>query len=792
MVVQRKTCDLCNLPLPDPPVKREVNDETRLFCCEGCARVYEVAFDNHMLEAVLGQKPQIKKESLNGLISLPGESAFFTIGGMWCAGCSLAAERVLRNKPGVKGVDISFAAERGRIEYDPKIADPQKLLSDLQPLGYTALLTASSTQRQKERFQERISLQLIGAIAFGMQVMILYLVQLYPLYSLGLSSSPEVRRIQYMVWALTTPVLFFGGLTFLIGAWRAMLAKTANMDSLVSLGVLSAYFYSVYVTLTGNGEVYFDSVAMIITFILFGRYLESIGGAQARKDLNTLLQLQPEFAWRKEGDDWKKVQADILISSDIILVKPGERVPADGRVETGEGLADESMLTGESRLVVKTVGDNLYAGTVIQDTALTARVTSISGQTRLAQISNLVTQTLSSKPPIQRLADRASTYFTFGILAIAVVTFFGWLYLGYPASKAVLPAVAVLVVACPCALGLATPLALSVSISKSARKGVLVRSATAMETAALVKKIVFDKTGTLTSGDLSISAIQPLKSSESDKKQLLLLAASVEQFSDHPIAKAIISATDDRLLPANDFYTVRGSGATARVMEGENLRITIGSERLVKVDENHSLINQANLFSGEGETIVWVARETDVIGFISLRDEPNHTVKAALDQLKEENISLAVLSGDSIRATGAIARMVGIDEFTGACLPDQKANKIKEWQETGEKVGMVGDGVNDAPALVQADLSITVAGGSDIAGKTSDLVLTRRDLTLIPWFVTYSQKTRRIILENLGWAFAYNIISIPLAVMGMISPVIAAVSMAISSILVVNNSLRLR
>ena len=257
---------------------------------------------------------------------------------MWCAGCSLAAERVLRNKPGVKEVDISFAAERGRIEYDPKIVDPGKLLSDLYPLGFSAQLTTSKVQRQKEHLQDRISLQLIAAVAFGMQVMVLYIVQLYPLYAMGLSNSLAVRRIQYMVWALTTPVLFFGGVTFLIGAWRALLAKTANMDSLVSLGVLSAYFYSVYVTLTGSGEVYFDSVAMIITFILFGRYLESIGGAQARKNLKSLQQLQPDFAWRNEGGKWQKVQSEILNPTDLILVKPGERVPADGSVESGEGL----------------------------------------------------------------------------------------------------------------------------------------------------------------------------------------------------------------------------------------------------------------------------------------------------------------------------------------------------------------------------------------------------------------------------------------------------------------------
>ncbi len=784
------SCDLCGLPLPNPPIEREVGGETKRFCCEGCARVYEVAHDSEMLDQVLPQARKNTRASIKDLLPQQGESAYFNIEGMWCAGCSLAAERVLRRQPGVREADISFAAERGRIEYDPELADPEKLLSALSPLGYQARLTSSKAQQQKERLQERISLQLITAVAFGMQVMMLYLAQLYPLYTLGQFQSTTVVRIQYAVWALATPALFFGGLTFLRGAWRALLARTANMDTLVALGVLSAYGYSVYITLTGSGETYFDSVIMIVTFILFGRYLETVGGAQARKDLRSLLHLQPEFGWRKAENGWQKVQAEDLAVGDVILIKPGERVPADGILQTGSAQMDESMLTGESRPVKRVPDDPLYAGTLVQEGAPIARVTASPGSTRLAQIAGLVTQTLSSKPPIQRLADRASTYFAIGILMTSVLTFAGWQWLGYPLAQAVLAAVAVLVVACPCALGLATPLALSVTLSKASQNGVLVRSPSTLETAALVKRVVFDKTGTLTRGQLSVALVQP--AADLGEVELLRLAAAVEQFSEHPLAKAIVKAAPPELPPAGEFVAVRGSGASARVMDANRQRVVVGSDHMVAAAPGSPLAHLAGRRAALGDTIVWVARENDVLGFLSLHDEPDPAVRPAVEQLQAKGIRLAVLSGDSLPATKVIAEQLGLGEYDGGCLPEQKAERIRDWQKAGEQVAMVGDGVNDAPALAQADLSITAAGGSDIAGQTSDLVLIRPDLTLVPWFFQLSRRTRRIILENLGWAFAYNLVAVPLAVLGLLSPALAAAAMATSSLLVVFNSLRLR
>jgi Cu+-exporting ATPase len=459
----------------------------------------------------------------------------------------------------------------------------------------------------------------------------------------------------------------------------------------------------------------------------------------------------------------------------------------------GEATVDESLLTGESAPLSKGPGDSLYAGTVVTDEALVARVTRSAEEGRLAQITHLVEQTLNTKPPIQRLADRASAYFAFGILGAAMLTFAGWwLLAGKPPAQALLTAVAVLVVACPCALGLATPLALAITLGRTSREGILVRNPAALETAVTVQRIVLDKTGTLTRGKLSVTATVVADGSGWSAEELLCLAAGVEQYSEHPVAKAIVAACPQSPARAEGFKVARGQGASAQLVGGKGGRLKVGSARFLAVDENSSLNDKARARAEQGETVVWVGTEDTLAGFVALRDEPAPTAVEALRQLAEEGVRAVMLSGDSLPTTAAIAGELGLEEYEGETSPQAKAERIKAWQEAGEKVAMAGDGVNDAPALAQADLSITAAGGTDVAGETSDVVLTRHDLTLIPWFIRLSQRTRRIIRENLGWAFAYNLVAVPLAALGIISPVIAAAAMATSSLLVVGNSLRLR
>jgi heavy metal translocating P-type ATPase len=791
VVNQVEKCDLCGQEVRGEPVERAIDGEKRHFCCEGCARVYEVAHDNEMLDHVLPQ-PQTKRQGLTDFFLDRGESAHFTMDGMWCAGCAQAAEQVLRKQPGVKDVQINFAAERGRIQYNPEQLDPEAVLRGLDSLGYRARLVTDPQGQRMERQQESLLLQLIAAAAFGMQVMLLYLVQLYQRYAAGDFNAPDVRKLQYLVWALATPALFYGGSSILRGAWRALRARTATMDTLVALGTLSAYSYSVYAALTGSGEVYFDSVVMITTFIMMGRYLEKLGGAQARKGIRKLLRLQPTKAWRRGDNGWLEVDPNTLQPGDTILIKPGQRVPVDAEVVAGEATLNEALLTGESEPVDKAPGDAVFAGTVVTDDPLTCRVVRPVQETRLAQITQMVDQTLSSKPPIQRLADKASAYFAFGILGASLLTAVGWWLTGHAASQALLTAVAVLVVACPCALGLATPLALAVTLGRTTEAGILVRNAVALETAATIQRMVFDKTGTLTRGRMSVVGAVADAESELADEDLLCMAAAVEQFSEHPIAKAVLEACPGSPPKAQEFRNLRGLGASANVQEPNERRVMVGSSSFLEVDGRSPLSGRVESHAARGETVIWVGWADAIAGYIALRDEPNPSAREALAQLQAEGIAPVILSGDSQRTTQAIADELGVAHYEGNCPPTQKASRIQSWQSKGERVGMVGDGVNDAPALAQADLSITVAGGTDVAGETSDVVLTHSDLVLVPWFMQLSRRTRRIIHQNLGWAFAYNLVAVPLASLGVISPVIAAATMATSSLLVVGNSLRLR
>ena len=790
-MVAYEACDLCGLDITGAPVVKTIGGEEHHFCCQGCARVYQAAYENGILDQVV-TKPAKKDKTKGEGIFQQGESTHFSIEGMWCAGCALAAENVLKSMPGIQAADVSFAAESGRLQYDPKLANPEQVLQSLDALGYHARLMDDAEDKKTSKQQERTFLQLITSAAFGMQVMIIYLVQLYQQYSAGNFNLPMVRELQYLAWALATPVLFFGGSSFLKGAWRALRAKTATMDTLVSLGTLSAYGYSVYIALMGTGEAYFDSVAMITTFVMIGRWLEAIGGGQARKGIRKLLALQPQKTWLKNGEDWAEVKAGSLAKGQTILVKPGERVPVDATVLDGHAAVDESLLTGESTPVGKAPGDQVFAGTVVSDSPLICQVERPMDATRLAQITELVEQTLTAKPAIQRIADKASAWFAIGILLAAVITAVVWYLRTGMFSHALINAVAVLVVACPCALGLATPLALTVSLSKAAGEGVLVRKSNALEQAGQCSMVVFDKTGTLTQGHLSLVAVQVSAQSKTSEAEALLLAASAEAASEHPIAVAIREAVSDQSSPykGEDYKNLRGMGVSVQI---EDHRLLLGSLRLFGPKEDYpELAKEAQEYANQGNSIVWMGWDEAPFAFISLRDEPNPDAKELIEKLKTQALRIAILSGDSVETTKAIAGELGVTDYRGHCLPADKTAAIKTWQGQGEKVMMIGDGVNDAPALAQADVSITVAGGTDIAGETSDLILMHPDLLLIPWFVRLSRRVYRIIRENLGWAFAYNLISVPLAAFGLISPVIAAAAMATSSLLVVGNSLRLR
>ncbi len=767
------------------PLRRTVGGVEHCFDTEDCARLYQHAFDAHMLDEVLADA-LARRRSFAERLGLHVATAFFTLDGMWCASCAKVVEKVLRQGKGVVDAQISFAAGKGRIDYDPRLTDLDELIRRIEKLGYLPTLAGTAESEKSSSIEERLLIQVIVAIAFGMQVMLLYIVRLYPAYSAGDTASGQVRVLQLLALVLTTPALFFGGFTFLRGAMLELRSRHPGMDTLVALGTLSAFSYSVWATAVGGHSTYFDSVSMIVQFVIFGRYIEMAGGARARRDVRGLMELQPDRAWvLGPSGSLLEMPARQLTPGHHIVVKPGERVPVDAIVLSGDGHADESLLTGESRTVVKHEGDTIWAGTLVVDGALTARVEHDVGASRLAGIRGLVEHTLETRAPVERLADRVSLWLTIGVVSLALVTGIGWALAGASAAHAFITAVAVLVVACPCALGLATPLAISVALGSAAREGVIVRNGAALETAGQMSVVAFDKTGTITLGRLEVT-----ETLGEPRSTLLSFASAAEQFSEHPLARAIVSASGAPPT-AHSFTSQAGLGVTA-VLEGSGERVAVGRLELMGQEPTAEMLASATAREASGETVVWVAKDGVVAGFIALRDEIDPTAHTSVRALAARGLGPVLLSGDGEATTRSVADELDIGHYEARLTPEMKTDAIGKLQATGERVAMVGDGINDAPSLARADLSVTVAGGSDIAGHTSDIVLSRADLGLVPWFLDASTQTRHIIRQNLGWAIGYNAIALPLAAFGMITPGIAAAAMAGSSLLVVGNSLRLR
>jgi len=777
-------CELCGMTVGDPVI-RVVGESEHCFDTQDCARLYSTAYEAGMLDQVLSDPPEHRLGMLERL-GLHHQTAYFILDGMWCAACAKVAERVLKQGDGVVDAQVSFAAGKGRIDYDPRVTDLEELIRRVAKLGYSARVSGSAESERDTAAEERLLLQVIVAFAFGMQEMVLYIVRLYPAYHVGDFSSPQVRLIQFLALFLATPALFYGGYTFLRGATQELRVWTPGMDTLVALGTLSAFFYSLWATFVGGYPTYFDSVTMIVQFVVLGRYIEMAGGARARKDVRGLMALQPEIAWVRSADGaLEEIPSWQVKPGATIVVKPGERVPLDAEVTEGLAYADESLLTGESASVTKRAGETLWAGTLLVDGGITARVVRDVDSSRLSGIRTLVEHTLESRAPVERLADRVSLYLTIGVITLAVVTGVAWLLVGVSPAQALITAVAVLVVACPCALGLATPLAVSIALGGTAREGVLVRNGAALETASGATLVVFDKTGTVTLGQLEVADTQG-----ADRAELLGIASAAEQYSEHPLARAIMGATS-ALPAAREFRSLPGLGASA-VLESDGSLVRVGQVDFMPCKPEPHLIAAAEARASRGETVVWVGHGDEIAGFISLRDEVDPIARVAIRELAAAGVGTMLLSGDSEQTTRAVAADLGIERFGARLTPELKAKRIGSLQADGEFVAMVGDGVNDAPSLALADLSITVAGGADIAGQTSDVVLNRADLELVPWFLLASAQTRRIIRQNLGWAVGYNAVALPLAAFGVITPGIAAIAMASSSLLVVGNSLRLR
>ncbi|MGI8426752.1 MAG: copper-translocating P-type ATPase, partial [Actinomycetota bacterium] len=593
-------------------------------------------------------------------------------------------------------------------------------------------------------------------------------------------------------FALTVPVQFWAGWPFLRTGWERTLKFTANMDSLIALGTLAAFIYSTYELFAG-GDLYFDTAALIIAFLVLGRYFEARAKGRASNALKKLLEMGAKQARLVQDGQEHMVPIEEVRAGDIVRVRPGEKIPVDGEVISGFSAVDESMLTGESVPVEKSKGDQVAGATVNTNGVLTLRATAVGSETALAQIVRLVAEAQGSKAPVQRLADRISAIFVPIVVVVALATLAGWWIFSGDPRQGLISAVAVLIIACPCALGLATPTAIMVGTGRGAEMGVLIKGGEVLEGSKKVKTIVFDKTGTLTKGKMELTDVAAAEGT--NRQELLRFAGAVERSSEHPVAAAIVSAAGAEMIELPEpstFTSLPGHGVIATVEGVESL---VGRRKLMKdrgVVVGEDLERAAVGLEERGRTAVFVAWDGQLRGVIGVADKLKDEAPAVVARLKRLGLEVVMITGDNARTAAAIASEVGIDRVLSEVLPEDKVSEVKRLQESGEIVAMVGDGINDAPALVQADLGIAIGTGTDVAIESSDITLMSGDLEGVVVALELSRRTFRLILQNLGWAFGYNVAAIPLAALGLLNPVIAGATMAFSSVSVVTNSLRLR
>ncbi|HEY6898087.1 MAG TPA: heavy metal translocating P-type ATPase [Rhodocyclaceae bacterium] len=709
--------------------------------------------------------------------------------GMTCANCAAKVEKTLNELPGVEAV-VNFAAEKAHVRYDAAATQPAAMIAAVEGSGrYHASLSNADTRAEEKALRLALYRAELRAFAVSALLTLPLLAQMLFMFGASMAHEPIPRGIQ---WLLATPVQFWIGSRFYIGAYYSLRGGSGNMDVLVALGTSMAWLYStiVWVLDLHQQHVYFEAGAVVITLVLLGKILEARAKASTSGAIEALIRLQPQTARIERDGNLVEVPVNTLIPGDVFIVRPGESVPVDGAVIDGNSHLNESMLTGESLPVAKQSGDKVFAATVNGEGLLRCRASGVGSHTLLAGIIRLVEEAQGSKAPVQRLVDRVSAIFVPVVSAIALLTFLGWWLLAGDFSHALINAVAVLVIACPCALGLATPTAIMVGTGLGARAGVLIRNAQALELAEKLQVLAVDKTGTLTRGEPAVTDVISLNGF--DAAELLRLAASLEQASTHPLARAVVArgaAQGLALASVADAKSVAGRGMSG-VIEGRTILAGAPSwlvEQGMVVDPAAEARLQQS-----GRSLVAVACDGVAIGLIGVADPLRDSSLAAVGRLKGLGIEVVMLTGDNAGTAAAIAKEAGIARFQAQVLPADKAGAISQLKAGGRSVGMAGDGINDAPALAAADVSFAMGAGSDVAMEAADVTLMRNDLGSVADAVSLSRATLAKIRQNLFFAFIYNVLGIPLAALGMLNPVVAGAAMALSSVSVVSNSLLLR
>ena len=712
------------------------------------------------------------------------------ISGMHCASCVGRVEKALSATTGIASCDVNLATEKARVFVTSPDITTDTLINVVEDTGFGAQPSKPGMVALDDKGFEAQSKRDLTIVLFATAFSLPLLAQMISMWlGFGEILSPFYQLI------LTIPVQFIAGARFYRPAWYAAKSLSGNMDLLVVTGTVAAFGLSTANVIRGAGDLYFEAAAVVITLVLLGKWMESRARRSATAALRGLMQLRPTSARILRHGEELDIPIESLMAGDLFIVRPGERIAADGLIESGQAAIDESLLTGESLPVAKQPGDSVTGGSANVDGYLHITATAVGSDTMLARIVQVVDQAQSEKAPIQRFVDRVASIFVPVVLLIALATFLGWLAVDASATQALINAVSVLVVACPCALGLATPTAITVGTGVAARHGILIRHMAALERAHNVTTVIFDKTGTLTEGVPDVSAVEPASGQSAD--DVLVMAASVQQHSEHPLAQAIVAYTTDKglaLESVSDFSSVPGKGVSGVLGDGVR-HIFAGSARfMVEQGINAEVLTE----TANPSTSVWIAEsgqgdeETRILGVIRLSDQIKPGSVPAVAALAAEHIKTVLLSGDSAAIAEAVARQVGIDQVKAGVLPEDKASEVRALQDTGEVVAMVGDGVNDAPALATADIGIAMGSGADIAVDTADITLMKSSPERVVDAIRISRATYAKIKQNLFWAFIYNVVALPMAASGNLNPVLAGAAMALSSVSVVTNSIFLR
>ena len=737
---------------------------------------------------------QIKADTLINTIEKSGfhispQSVQLQLHKMTCAACGRHIERALNKLPGVTA-QVNVATETAKVSLIPGLSTIAQLISTVESAGYGAneISEASHAEEKARRHAAyRAELKLFWVSAILTLPLVLQMGAMFTGHDMDVLP-------RWLQWLLATPVQFWIGKRFYIGAWHALRSGGANMDVLVALGTSMAYFFSAIVTTFSlDQHVYFEASAAIITLVLLGKLMEVRAKGRTSEAIEALIKLQPKIARIERDGKIVEVSADSLHVGDIFIVRPGENMPVDGVVIEGTSSVNESMLTGESLPVSKQPESKVFAATINQQGLLKCRATSVGAHTQLAAIIHLVEEAQGSKAPIQRMADTISGIFVPIVVIISIFTLGITWWFTSQFVTALIHAVAVLVIACPCALGLATPTAIMVGTGRGAQVGVLVKNAAALEHAEKIQTVIVDKTGTLTEGRPEVTDIIPVTLSEQD---FIQIAASMEQGSEHPLARAVVNYAEKTkipLKPITDFLAISGSGIKASI---DSTPYLLGSPKFLTQYDASLNAETVTTLQSEGKTVIAVADIHDdtpvILGYLAIADRLRNTSVKAVERLQNMGIDVVMLTGDNAVTAAAIAKSTGITEFRAEVLPQDKAEEIKKFKKCGKFTGMVGDGINDAPALAAADVSFAIGAGSDIAIEAADITLIRNDLMSVADAISLSRATLKKIRQNLFFAFVYNSLGIPLAAVGMLNPVIAGAAMAMSSVSVVSNSLLLK